>query len=69
VMVGLLVEAVPLLLRSEGASWLLFLLPPAVGVVLLAGGTRPRQLGIGLLASAVAYPFAIAAYALTALAG
>ena len=69
VMVGLLVEAVPLLARAGGLSWLLFLLPPLVGALLLLAGAGTRRFGMGLLAAGVAYPIALVTYAATGLLG
>lgn len=69
VVLGLLVEAVPLMAGAGGTSWLLFLLPAVVGAGLLAAGSTARQLGVGLLASCAAYPIALATFVVVALAG
>jgi hypothetical protein len=66
VVVGLIVEAVPFLIRQDGA-YVLLALPPVVGLVLLAGPARLRQLGTGLLASALAYPLGLASVLVAAL--
>jgi len=62
VAVGLLCAAVPYAIGDVGATafWLLLGLPPLLGLVLLTWSGRPRQLGIGLLASGLAYPFGLA---------
>lgn len=68
VVVGLLVGAVGLLAQQDGL-WVLFVLPPVLGLLMLAGGTTVRQLGVGLLASGLAYPIALGTFLLIGLLG
>jgi hypothetical protein len=68
VMAGLLLEALPILAGPD-KLWVLFFLPPVVGLVLLVAGGTLRQVGVGLLAAGLAYPIALATYLLVALTG
>lgn len=67
VALGLLVAAVPFVLGLGAALYLVLLVVgPLGGALLLAVPGRTRQLGVGLLASGLAYPVGLASVLLAA---
>lgn len=67
---GLVLAATPVVLGLEAGWWVVLLLVgPVVGLVLLLVPGTARQVGIGLVASALTYPAALLAVVVIAVAG
>lgn len=63
---GLVLQAVPFLTGAWSLLWPLLALTPLAGLILLIFPGRVRQVGMGLVASCIAYPAVVAVVMLVA---